>query len=148
MAAVPLLPRAAFAGEGDPSGPRPAAEVSTFCSCGVAILSQRKKHAAVGPLLPMLPMCPVCPLAPAGLGRAGDAVPLRQLASPCLVGASWPAPQSSQGTCVGQWHRQGREGNSFHGFPFSSFLKLAVEWGNTEGQGVEAVLSALRLPLS
>lgn len=57
MAAVPLPLRAACAGEGGPLGPRPTAEVSTFCSCGVAIFSQRKKHVAVGLALVTLPTC-------------------------------------------------------------------------------------------
>lgn len=51
MATVPLLLRATLTGEGDLSGPRPAAEVSTFCSCAVAILSRGKQGVLVGPCL-------------------------------------------------------------------------------------------------
>lgn len=99
MAAVPLLLRA---GEGDLSGPRPAAEVSTFCSCAAAILSRRKRCVLVGP----------CSQRSLRAPRSGNVEMGAVPASLHPVGASQPRPRPARGACVGygtQWQWGHRE---------------------------------------
>lgn len=135
MAAGPLPLRAPCTGAGGPLRARPAAEVSTFCSCGVAIFSQRKKRAAVGLTLVMLPACHCAQRAHPGLchGLHGT--------------TAWGNNLSREGRGSTACHalRKGRNGETAS--TSSPFLALPAGHGIVGGQrdkGVEAVLSALQ----
>lgn len=126
MAAGPLPLRAPCTGAGGPLRARPAAEVSTFCSCGVAIFSQRKKRVAVGLTLVMLPACHCAQRAHPGLchGLRGT--------------TAWGNNLSREGRGSTACHalRKGRKwGKNFHIFAFSCISSWPWNSGGTEGQG-------------
>lgn len=135
----PILPHngsSAFAakgslcrGGGTPRA-RPAAEVSTFCSC-LSPFSPRERSEWQWVPLVLLPACPLqqrASLCPAGTS-CGAVVGLDNVRR---AGMGWHSL-----ACAGE-----EMGNSLH--VFSLCFQLAVEWGAQGDKGTEAVLCALQ----